>query len=255
MATETVKTKDKTEMNALFKEYAQTKDLEVRNKIVERYLYLVDILIKKYLNKGVDYDDLYQVGSMGLVFAVERFDASKGYEFSSFATPTIIGEIKRYFRDKGWAMKVPRRLKEISAKIPTAKEQLYGELSRNPTIPELSEYLGYTEEEILEAMESGQAYGTYSLNQTYEEDGENNENTTLEKYTGIEDTGYVSFENSEIIKKVMEDLDETERTIFQKRFIDNDTQQDIANSLNVSQMTVSRLEKAIKEKFKSEYYK
>jgi RNA polymerase sigma factor (sigma-70 family) len=129
----------------LFEKYQETRSIELRNKIVEKYLYIVDILIKKYLNKGVDYEDLYQVGSMALVFAVERYDVSKGYEFTSFATPTIIGEIKRYFRDKGWAVKVPRRLKEISAQIPPAKEYLYGKLNRTPTIKELSEYLGIEE--------------------------------------------------------------------------------------------------------------
>ncbi len=252
MAVESAKKTDNTD---LFLEYAESKDLTLRNELVEKYLYLVDILIKKYLNKGIDYDDLYQVGSMGLVFAVERFDASKGYEFSSFATPTIIGEIKRYFRDKGWAMKVPRRLKEISSKIPAAKEQLYGKFSRNPTIGELAEYLGYTQEEILEAMESGQAYGTYSLNQAFEDDGEGGESSTLEKYTGVEDSGYESFENAEIIKKVMAGLDDMEKAIFRKRFINNETQQDIADDLQVSQMTVSRLEKNIKQKFKVEYHK
>lgn len=252
MATEAAAKKDNTE---LFKEYAKTKDITIRNELVEKYLYLVDILIRKYLNKGVDYDDLYQVASMGLVFAVERFDIDKGYEFSSFATPTIIGEIKRYFRDKGWAMKVPRRLKEISAKIPTAKEELYGKISRNPTVKELAEYLGYTEEEILEAMESGQAYGTYSLNQAFDDDGENGEGSTLEKYTGVEDTGYASFENAEIIKSVIDEMDDIEKMIFKKRFIENETQQDIAAELDVSQMTVSRLEKNIKEKFKAKYYR
>lgn len=246
---------DKIDNMELFLEYSKSKDTNVRNEIVEKYLFLVDILIKKYLNKGVDYDDLYQIGSMGLVHAVERFDSTKGYEFSSFATPTIIGEIKRYFRDKGWAMKVPRRLKEISSKIPGAKELLYGQLLRNPTVKELADYLGYTEEEILEALESGQAYGTYSLNQTYDEEGENGEANSMEKFTGIEDTGYASFENAEIIKIVMQRLSETEILIFKKRFLNNETQQGIANDLNVSQMTVSRLEKNIKEKFKEEYYK
>ncbi len=94
--------KEKSENNKLFEEYSRTRDIDLRNQIVERYLYMVDILAKKYINKGVDYDDLYQIGSMALVFAVERFDPGKGYEFTSFATPTIIGEIKRYFRDKGW---------------------------------------------------------------------------------------------------------------------------------------------------------
>lgn len=235
----------------LFDRYRETKSIEVRNEIVEKYLYIVDILIKKYLNKGVDYEDLYQVGSMALVFAVERYDASKGYEFTSFATPTIIGEIKRYFRDKGWAIKVPRRLKEISAQISPAKEYLYGRLNRIPTVTELAAYLGYTEEEILEAMEGGQAYSTYSLNQTFDEGGDEGEGAVLEKYTGREETGYHSFENAELIKTVMKDLSDKEKDIFKRRFFKNETQQDIAEEMGVSQMTISRLEKKIREKFRA----
>ena len=189
--------------------------------------------------------------SMALVFAVERYDLSRGYEFTSFATPTIIGEIKRYFRDKGWAIKVPRRLKEISAQISPAKEHLYGKYSRIPTIGELAEYLGYTEEEILEAMEGGQAYSTYSLNQTFDEGGDEGEGAVLEKYTGREEKGYNSFENAELIKTVMKDLSDKEKAIFKRRFFENETQQDIAEEMGVSQMTISRLEKKIREKFKS----
>ncbi len=156
----------------LFDRYKETGDINIRNEIVEKYLYMVEVLIRKYLNKGVDYDDLYQVGAMALVSAVERFDPSKGFEFSSFATPTILGEIKKYFRDKEWILKVPRRQKEISLKIPAAKEELYEKLGRAPTVAELSEHLGYSEEDILQAIESGQAYGAYSLNQTFDENGE-----------------------------------------------------------------------------------
>lgn len=235
----------------LFERYQETKSIELRNEIVEKYLYIVDILVKKYLNKGVDYEDLYQVGSMAQVFAVERYDVSKGYEFTSFATPTIIGEIKRYFRDKGWAVKVPRRLKEVSAQISPAKELLYGRLNRTPTIKELSEYLGYTEEEILEAMESGQAYSTYSLNQTFDEGGEEGEGAILEKYTGREESGYNSFENAELIKTIMEDMSDKERSIFKRRYFQNETQQVIAEDMGVSQMTISRLEKKIRDKFKT----
>jgi len=234
----------------LFAKYQQTKSIELRNQIVEKYLYMVDILIKKYLNKGVDYEDLYQVGSMALVFAVERYDAGKGFEFSSFATPTIIGEIKRYFRDKGWAVKVPRRLKEISAQISPAKEALYGKYSRIPTVTELAGYLGYSEEDILEAMEGGQAYNTYSLNQTFDEGGDEGEGTVLEKYTGREETGYHSFENAELIKTVLSGLTEKEKNIFRRRYFKNETQQEIASDLDVSQMTISRMEKKIRQKFK-----
>ena len=235
----------------LFDRYRETENKELRNEIVEKYLYIVDILIKKYLNKGVDYEDLYQVGSMALVFAVERYDSSKGYEFTSFATPTIIGEIKRYFRDKGWAIKVPRRLKEISAQISPAKEYLYGRLNRIPTVTELAEYMGYSEEEILEAMEGGQAYSTYSLNQTFDEGGDEGEGAILEKYTGREEQGYHSFENAELIKTVMMGLSDKEKDIFKRRFFKNETQQDIAEELGVSQMTISRLEKKIREKFRA----
>ena len=129
----------------LFDQYRKTGDVSIRNEIVESYLYMVDILIRKYLNKGVEYDDLYQVGAMALISAVERFDPSKGYEFSSFATPTIIGEIKKYFRDKEWSVKVPRRMKEMAGKIQSAREELSNRLQRNPTIPEIAEFTGFSE--------------------------------------------------------------------------------------------------------------
>lgn len=234
----------------LFDRYRETKNIELRNEIVEKYLFMVDILIRKYLNKGVDYEDLYQVGSMALVFAVERYDVTKGFEFTSFATPTIIGEIKRYFRDKGWAIKVPRKLKEISSQIIPAKEVLYGKLSRIPTISELAEYLGYSEEDILEAMESGHAYGTYSLNQTFDEGGDEGDSAVYERFTGKEEPGYHSFENADLIKSVLKGFSEREKEIFKRRFLINQTQQDIAKELGVSQMTISRLEKKIKDKFK-----
>lgn len=239
----------------LFKEYSRTKDLETRNKLVERYLYMVDILAKKYVNKGVDYDDLYQVGSMALVFAVERFDPDKGYEFTSFATPTIIGEIKRYFRDKGWAIKVPRKWKEISAKIPGAKDVLSQKLGRAPLVPELAEYLEVTEEDVLEAMESGQAYGTFSLQQTFDETGNEGESPIFERFTAKEETGYSSFENSEIIRQVMDTLNDQEKKVFAMRFFADKTQQEIANEIGVSQMTVSRMEKKLRGKFREEYYR
>ncbi len=239
----------------LFREYSRTKDLAIRNKLVERYLYMVDILAKKYVNKGVDYDDLYQVGSMALVFAVERFDPDKGYEFTSFATPTIIGEIKRYFRDKGWAIKVPRKWKEISAKLPGAKETLGQKLGRAPLVSELAEYLEVTEEDVLEAMESGQAYGTFSLQQTFDETGNEGEAPIFERFTAKEETGYSNFENSEIIKQVMDTLSDQEKKVFAMRFFADKTQQEIANEIGVSQMTVSRMEKKLRNRFREEYYR
>jgi len=239
-------------MNAeLFENYAKTRDIELRNEIVERYLYTVDILIKKYLNKGVDYDDLYQVGAMALVSAADRFDVSKGYEFTTFATPTILGEIKKYFRDKGWSLKVPRRLKEINAKIPTAKEKLYSKLERMPKLSELAEYIHCSEEELIEAMESSNAYGVYSLDQTIFENG-NEANVQIEKFTAVNDKGYDNLEYEEIIRNVVVGLSDKEKRIFHRRFIENKTQTETANEIKVSQMTVSRVEKSIKTKFLKE---
>ena len=236
----------------MFDQYKKTGSIDIRNKIVEAYLYMVDILIRKYLNKGVDYDDLYQVGAMALVSAVDRFDPGKGYEFTSFATPTILGEIKKYFRDKEWSVKVPRRLKEVSAKIPAAKEALFHILHRNPTVAELADYLGHSEEEILQAMEGSRAYGTYSLDQTFEENGDDGEGAVFEKYAAKEEDGYSRFEYAEVIKTVLSRLSETDRRIFRMRFLENKTQGEIANAIGVSQMTVSRAEKNIKKKFAEE---
>ena len=241
------------ENKILFEEYSRTRSVELRNRLVEKYLYMVELLAKKYINKGVDYEDLYQVGAMALVFAVERFDPSKGFEFTSFATPTIIGEIKRYFRDKGWAVKVPRRLKEISSRLPEARETLTAKLGRSPLIPELAEVLRCSEEEVLEAMESGHAYQTYSLQQAFDEEGD--EAPVYEKYASGLDSGYSSFENAELIKNTLAGMSEEEQKVFRMRFLQDKTQQEIAAELGVSQMTISRMEKKLREKFKQEYYK
>ena len=238
----------------LFEQYAKNGDIELRNRIVEIYLYMVDILIRKYLNKGVEYDDLYQVGAMALVTAADRFDPERGYEFTSFATPTILGEIKKYFRDKEWSLKVPRKLKEISAKIPAAKDDLYSQLQRTPTAAELAGHMGCSEEELLEAMESSKAYGAYSLNQTPFESEEDSVSAGafLEKYTAVEDKGYDRLEYEEIIRNALLKLNETERRVFRRRFLENRTQMEIAREINVSQMTISRAEKSIKNKFVKE---
>ena len=234
-------------------EYCRTRDMALRNEIVEHYLYVVDILVKKYLNRGVDYEDLYQVGSMALIMAVERFDSSKGFEFSSFATPTIIGEIKRYFRDKGWAVKVPRRLKEVSAQIPKVRDEIERRTGKIPTVAEIAEVLGVSQELVLEAMESSHSYGTYSLNQTFDDSGEEGDSSVFEKYLGQREAGYDSFELSDMIRSVYNDLSEKEQEIFRLRFMENKTQQEIADLQGTSQMTVSRIEKKLKEKFKAAY--
>lgn len=239
----------------LFEDYKQNPTIEKRNAIVEKNLYMVDILIRKYLSKGVEYDDLYQIGALALVAAVERFNPAKGFEFSSFATPTILGEIKKYFRDKQWSLKVPRRLKEIAAKVQDAKDKLNSELHRTPTVAEIAEFTGYTEEQIIEAIESSHAYGTYSLDKTFDEAGEDGENAFLEKYTGFNEHGYDQIETAEIINKVVNTFNDQYKFIFRERFINNKSQSEIAKSLGISQMTVSRAEKNIVGKFRAELFR
>ncbi len=234
-------------------EYSQTRDMALRNEIVEHYLYVVDILVKKYLNRGVEYEDLYQVGSMALILAVERFNPSKGFEFTSFATPTVIGEIKRYFRDKGWAVKVPRRLKEISAQIPKVREEIEQRTGKVPSVAEIAEVLGISQELVLEAMESGHSYGAYSLSQTFDDSGEDGDSSVFEKYLGQREAGYDSFELSDMIRSVYDDLTEKEQEIFRLRYMEHKTQQEIADLQGTSQMTISRIEKKLKEKFKAAY--
>ena len=118
----------------LFLLYNENKDIELRNQIFDKYKYMADIISRKYSNRGIEYDDIYQIACMGLIFAIERFDVSKGFEFTSFATPTILGEIKKYFRDKGWAIKVPRKIQEISRKVNEYSNILSSLLHRAPTI-------------------------------------------------------------------------------------------------------------------------
>lgn len=239
----------------LFEKYKASGDPEVRNKIVEKYLYLVEILIKKYLNRGVEYDDLYQVGALDLIMAVDRFDPERGISFSAFATPTILGEIKKYFRDKGWAVKVPRRLKDLSVRIPQVKMQLESKLGRTPTASEIADSLGVTAEDVLQAVESSRAYSTYSLQQA-DEDSDSEAGTSsfpIEKYTGEEEQGFTTLENADFIEKTMRDFSDEEREFCRMRFVEEMTQQQIAKIMGVSQMTVSRIEKKIRNKFKEEY--
>jgi len=236
----------------IFDQYQRTKDISLRNEIVESHLYMVNILIRKYLNKGVDYDDLYQVGAMALISAVERFDPAKGYDFSSFATPTIIGEIKKHFRDKEWSLKVPRRLKELSGKIQKVREEIASELHREPTVDELAERMDVSYEDIIQSMESSMAYNAFSLNQTFDESGEEGDASMFEKFTAVDEIGFDRLEYAEIIQKVLSELSETNKYIFRSRFVEDKSQAQIAEELGVSQMTVSRAEKNIRSLFQKE---
>lgn len=235
----------------LFKKYKETKDMEIRNELINRYLYIGEILSKKYINRGIEYEDIYQVASLGLIYAIERYDIDKGFEFSSFATPTIIGEIKKHFRDKGWSIRVPRRIQELSKKINITKNTLQQTLQRTPRIKDIAEYLECTEEEIMEAMEASQAYTPRSLDLTYDNDGEDKD-IKMGDLIGELDKNFDTIENYDFIKRAMEKLNEVEKKVLTDRFFDTKTQIQVATELGVSQMTISRMEKKVIEKMKKE---
>lgn len=244
----------KVDTKTLFKKFKETKDRKIREELIERHLYIAEILSKKYANRGIDYDDIYQVASIGLIYAIDRYDIDKGFEFSSFATPTIIGEIKKYFRDKGWTIRVPRRIQELSKKINNAKLILSQELQRTPTVKDIAEYLNSTEEEILEAMEGSKVYTPQSLDITYDSNGDDKD-VNLADIIGEEDIYFNKIENNDFLQRGIEKLNEMERKILIDRYFNNKTQVSIANELNISQMTVSRVEKKIIEKFRKEMKK
>ncbi|HOK49841.1 MAG TPA: SigB/SigF/SigG family RNA polymerase sigma factor [Sedimentibacter sp.] len=238
----------------LFLLYHETKDIEIRNQIFEKYRYMAEIISRKYSNRGIEHDDIYQIACMGLIFAIERFDITKGFEFTSFATPTILGEIKKYFRDKGWAVKVPRKIQEISRKVNEYNNILASQLHRAPTIREIAEYANSTEEEVLEAFEAGKMFNSQSLDEKFDFSKDEND-ISLMDVVGAEDKYYNMIENKDFITKSMSKLNELEKNIIIKRFYENKTQSDIAKELSISQMTVSRIEKRSLEKLRMEYYR
>ena len=238
----------------LFLQYEKTRDIEIRNKIFEKYKYMPEIISKKYNNKGIEYDDIYQIACMGLIYAIERYDISRGFEFTSFATPTILGEIKKYFRDKGWAIKVPRKIQEITKKVNESNNFLSNKLQRTPSVKDISDYLCCTEEEVLEAFEAGKMFSSQSLDIKFDTNNEESE-VTLMDLIGEEDKYYQKIENSDFIRKSLDKLNELERQIIINRYFNNKTQSDIAKELNISQMTVSRIEKKSLEKLRLELNK
>lgn len=242
---------DKMQTKDLFKLYSEKREQQIRDELIKRNLYIAEILSKKYANRGIDYEDIYQVACVGLIYAVDRFNIEKGYEFSSFATPTIIGEIKKYFRDKGWAIRVPRRIQELSKKINTAKVTLSQKLQRSPTIDDIAEYLNCTSEEILEAMEASKVYTPQSLDVSYDSKGDDKE-INLSDLIGEDDEYFTKIENNDFLIKIINNLDDIEKKILKDRYFKKKTQVDIANDIGMSQMTVSRMEKKIIEKFRKE---
>lgn len=221
----------------------------LRDYLIENNLYIAQILAKKYINRGIEYDDLYQIASLGLILAVDRFNVDRGFEFSSFATPTITGEIKRYFRDKGWVIRVPRRIQELSKSINEAKVTLSQKLQRSPTVDEIASFLDASSEEIIESMDASQVYSPQSIEKNWD-NSEDDREISFADILGEEDKNYNLVDDMDFIKRAMENFTDLEKKIVFYRYFDKMTQMEISQKLDISQMTVSRLEKKIIQKFR-----
>ncbi len=235
---------------ALLRRYHEEGDLHAREQLIEQYMSLVRSLARRYSYRGEQLEDLVQIGAIGLIKAIDRFDLERGVELTTYATPNIIGEIKRHFRDKGWSVRVPRGLQELNVQLSRLMEQLTVQLSRSPTIPELAKASGSTEEEVLEALESGRAYSSLSLSTGGGGDGD--EDLDPLESIGSEEHQYEVSEDRAVLAPGFKALDERERKILQLRFFDGLTQSQIAQQVGISQMHVSRLIRRSLEKIRAE---
>jgi RNA polymerase sigma-B factor len=223
----------------LFKRWQGSRDRRARDALIERFLPLARKFARRYAASNEPYDDLVQVASLGLVKAVERFDPDRGFAFTSFAVPTIVGELKRYFRDTGWALHVDRSAQERARRIADAGREMAGRLGRGPTVVELAEYLECSAEEVLDGLQVGEAYDTVSLDAPRPND-EGGAISRLEAL-GDEDGRLVMVTEQATIFAAAQDLPERERQILFLRFSEDLTQTEIAQRVGVSQMQVSRL--------------
>ena len=234
---------------ALFVVYEKKRSSEIRNHLVENYLYLAKILSQKYRYKIGDNEDVFQVACIGLMYAVDRFDPDRGFTFETFATPTILGEIKRYYRDKETLIRIPRKIQELNHKVNQAQVLLEQKKMRSPTISEISAYLDVSEESIVAAMESKNAHYPMSLND--ELDASNDDSLSLMDLLGTTDDDLENVENIDVIQRISQTFTPVERIVIEQRFLRQKTQKEVALFLERSQMTVSRLENTIKRKIRA----
>ena len=242
------------ELRRLHRRYRGTSDADERDRIREQlvrgYEGLVHFLARKFQNRGEPLEDIVQVGFLGLIKAIERFDPDLGNEFTTFATPTIAGEIKRYFRDRGWAIRFPRRLQELYQQVVRTNEQLKNELNRQPTVAELAARLGVSEEDVLEALEMSVAYSPLSLDAPVGGDGSEDAGRQYAESIGGEDENLDRVELRDVLSRALTHLNPRERTIMAMRFYDQMSQSEIAKRLGISQMHVSRLQRAALEQLR-----
>lgn len=223
------------QLRAKFVEFSRRRDESLRAELIESHIGLAEHLARRFTHRGEPYDDLVQVSSLGLIKAVDRFDPGRGFEFTTYATKTILGELKRHFRDKGWAIRAPRRIQELYLQLGQALGSLSQELGRSPTIKELVRETGAPEDEVIEAMEAGQAYRSASL------DSAGPEEESVGSRLGVEIGDFGDAEWRAVLRPHLAALPERDRTILCLRFVEGLTQSEIANRVGISQMHVSRL--------------
>lgn len=227
----------KREREQLLLAYKREGDRAAREQLITALMPLVRSLAARHMGRGESLEDLVQVGSIGLIKAIDRFDPDRGVELTTYAVPTILGEIRRHFRDKAWAVHVPRGIKDLRARLGQLIDSLTAELGRSPTIEELARAAEVEEEEVIEALESDQAYTARSLSAPF---GDGSGESLLE-LVGEQDSGFDRVEDGTLVKAGLEVLEARERRIIKLRFVDGLTQSQIAAEIGISQMHVSRL--------------
>jgi RNA polymerase sigma-B factor len=239
-----------TDRRALLRAYREKGDIAARDRLIESFIPVVRSIAYRYSGRGEQLDDLEQVASVGLIKAIERFDLDRDVELMTYVFPTVVGELKRHFRDRGWSVTVPRRLKELHYRLSRLIEELTATLGRSPTIAELAEETGVDEEEVVEALEVGRAYASRSLTRALE--GDEGGGAELIDLIDDEERGYEAAENRELLASGLRTLDERERRIIHLRFVEGLTQSQIAVEIGISQMHVSRLIRRALEKLSAE---
>jgi RNA polymerase sigma-B factor len=236
---------------ALFERYEKNRDEALRNYILEKYLYIAEIVAKKFVGRGVEFDDLFQVASLALVKALDRYESNRGVKFASFATPTLVGEIKNYFRDKTRMIRISRRESEMIRKMDDAKGLLAARHGHSATPEQMAEYLGLSVERVLELMEAQSAGYAASLDNYIAL----NEDTKFIKLVGTTDNAYEKIEDRDFLAYCFEHLNDIEKQVIQQRYENDLSQREVAAMLGVSQMYISRIERRILVKFRNFYEK
>ncbi|MBO5363766.1 MAG: sigma-70 family RNA polymerase sigma factor [Clostridia bacterium] len=231
-------------VNELFKKYRETRDVATRNLIAEKYLYIAEILAKRFSHRGVAYEDLLQEASMYLLEAIESFDEARGLQFSTYATPTVTGKLKNYFRDHARLLKVPRRLSELNLEIRRFSEDYLSKNGTTPSVREIAAAIACDEEEVVKALEIG---GTVSIDAQV---GDDENGRTIGELLPADERGFEIFELKEQLASAMSDFSALEKDLIRCRFVDELSQTDTAERLNVSQMTVSRMERKLLSKLR-----